>query len=491
VQPPFEQFVKIFVSKLVHDEKSQVTERAKPKPQQVLLFSSQDTVEPKPQQALLVQSTNIAESKPQQTLLVKNRSVAEPKMQQAQLSANLQLATSHVVAPGVAHTGEYQHGEALESATGHSETTTAVICRFAEPEQPAEFYMKCLSASEATRHIFQVHQPKSTQVSICACSLHALISVSTRQHGISDKDVGDSSHSSLAREGRSEPLVADELPERPQCAAGSGSTRVFVGATAGLQSASDLNSPPPSSSGTELAHSSQQSSKSSKHHWSFKQQPRNVTFQVPLTDKPPFKQSMRGAMPIVGGGGDMVPPEKYFIRRKRSTSEAMKAVFEGSLEGPLGSGSHKLEAIVDSGASGHFLGKYVKRLLRQRSTDRKVRVADGSAVPVDAVGDFEVPVSDVHGHVLDPLLLKDASLLKSSPFNLVSVGVLCDTGSVFHFEKNNSWFTYQGRLCPLIERDGLYYLRLDEILQAETINDLASAERTSTCGKDSCNVGGE
>ncbi len=62
-----------------------------------------------------------------------------------------------------------------------------------------------------------------------------------------------------------------------------------------------------------------------------------------------------------------------------------------------------------------------------------MRLANGDINPIETVGDFELRAVDADGNELEPLLLKDASVLKAPPFNLVSVGMLCDEGSVFHF----------------------------------------------------------
>ena len=51
------------------------------------------------------------------------------------------------------------------------------------------------------------------------------------------------------------------------------------------------------------------------------------------------------------------------------------------------------------------------------------------------------------------------------PINLVSIGVLCNEGSQFHFEKGNSYFIYEGRKICLIERNGLYMIRLNDVLE--------------------------
>jgi hypothetical protein len=57
--------------------------------------------------------------------------------------------------------------------------------------------------------------------------------------------------------------------------------------------------------------------------------------------------------------------------------------------------------------------------------------------------------------------------------------MLCDEGSTFHFEKGNSFFTFSGQNYKLIERNGLYLLKLDHILTAEAIKHLRESEKCS------------
>jgi hypothetical protein len=104
-------------------------------------------------------------------------------------------------------------------------------------------------------------------------------------------------------------------------------------------------------------------------------------------------------------------------------------------------------------------------------------MADGSQVRIAEQGDFVLKSEDSDGSALDPLILRDVSILKGSQINLVSVSMLCEEGSKFHFEKGNSYFVFKGRQFKLIERDGLYLLRLDDILAAEEIRQLRDCEQ--------------
>jgi hypothetical protein len=150
-------------------------------------------------------------------------------------------------------------------------------------------------------------------------------------------------------------------------------------------------------------------------------------------------------------------------------------------------GDDRYLAILDTGANRHLLNRHIK-LLNKRRANLVMHAANGQSTPVSEAGDFELPCEDLDGNPLDPLLLQNASTIKDTPFNLVSVGVLCDIGTTFHFEKDNSYFVYNGNTFKLEERDGLYLMRLDEILQAD---DLASLKRSSHSDADNFTDGTE
>ena len=78
---------------------------------------------------------------------------------------------------------------------------------------------------------------------------------------------------------------------------------------------------------------------------------------------------------------------------------------------------------------------------------------------------------------LEPPILKDVSVFKGSQINLVSVSMLCNEGVSFHFPKT-SYFDYKGHKHRLIERDGLYVLRLDKVLPAEDLAWLRQCEQS-------------
>ena len=100
-------------------------------------------------------------------------------------------------------------------------------------------------------------------------------------------------------------------------------------------------------------------------------------------------------------------------------------------------------AIMDTGCTKHMVSKHI-RLMNERENSLWMTSSDGNRTLLDMEGDFELPTADPDGNLLDPLILNDCSQLKGSPLNLLSVSVLCEAGTTFHFEKQNSYFTYRG-----------------------------------------------
>ena len=126
-------------------------------------------------------------------------------------------------------------------------------------------------------------------------------------------------------------------------------------------------------------------------------------------------------------------------------------------------------AIVDSGAAGHFVGDSA-RLENTRPANLWMTAANGSKTRIDTQGDITLRTVDEHGNPLDPIVLSDVSHCRGSPLNLISVAMLCEEGTVFHFERGRSYMEYSGKRFPLIEKDGLYLLRLNDVLKAEDMD---------------------
>lgn len=164
---------------------------------------------------------------------------------------------------------------------------------------------------------------------------------------------------------------------------------------------------------------------------------------------------------LCAGGGDsffVVPTLEYGARCYSAATDRYEKV-----------------AILDSGANRHWFSDR-NVFTNRRPASFSTTTADGSKVPVLEQGDFEFHSESADGRQLDPLVLKDVSIIKGSPINLVSVGMLCNEGSTFHFEKGNSYFDYKGHRYRLIERNGLYLLRLDEVLAPEELSWLRTCE---------------
>ena len=164
----------------------------------------------------------------------------------------------------------------------------------------------------------------------------------------------------------------------------------------------------------------------------------------------------------VGGGGDAFNVYETFSFGSLS-STSLEEEFESV-------------AIVDSGATLHSMGSR-RGLINMRPAHLTTTTADGSQVRISEKGDFVIPSEDAHGNPLDPLILHDVSLMKGSPVNLISVGMLCNEGSTFHFERGNSYFEHHGHRFRLIERDGLYLLKLNDILSSEEMSWLRTTEQ--------------
>jgi len=87
--------------------------------------------------------------------------------------------------------------------------------------------------------------------------------------------------------------------------------------------------------------------------------------------------------------------------------------------------------------------------------------SNGGSTKIDKVDDLYLRAKDSNGTEIEPVVLKEASILLGGPLNLISVGILTDQGSTFHFEKGNSYFTYRGKKFKMLEKDGVFAIRLD------------------------------
>ena len=79
-----------------------------------------------------------------------------------------------------------------------------------------------------------------------------------------------------------------------------------------------------------------------------------------------------------------------------------------------------------------------------------------------------IPCKDGEGNELEPLVIRNVSVNKGSPLNLLSVSLLTKKGLIFHFEEDDCYFVFNGCKYPMIEQGGLYLINLDELL---TVNE--------------------
>ena len=87
-------------------------------------------------------------------------------------------------------------------------------------------------------------------------------------------------------------------------------------------------------------------------------------------------------------------------------------------------------------------------------------------------GDFEIACTDQNGNALEPILL----LIPNSDLNLLSIRLLCERGVSFSFKKKSqggSKLTYNDNSYPIIEKNGLYLIPLDEFLVPEELAEFA------------------
>jgi transposase InsO family protein len=194
--------------------------------------------------------------------------------------------------------------------------------------------------------------------------------------------------------------------------------------------------------------------------------PINIPAEIPSYLKAQRRIRRKLAHSSVTAGGDDYVPEDALL--EVPSSAAFVARSASKLHDPN-------IAIIDSGANKHLL-RELKMLRKIREANIMMESSNGSNTRIDKIGDFHLRTKDEDGNEMDPLVLSDASILKGSPLNLVSVGMLCEKGSTFHFEKGNSYFVYCGKRFKMEEYNGLFLIRLDRILQADELDDLKTAQ---------------
>ena len=114
--------------------------------------------------------------------------------------------------------------------------------------------------------------------------------------------------------------------------------------------------------------------------------------------------------------------------------------------------------ILDSGANHHCVSKHIP-LLNKRTKRIWIQNASGGRAMYDQSGDFVIACRDQNGQELEPLLVREATVIPNSSFNLLSISLLCERGVSFTFRKRSeggSHLTYNVINYPIIERNGLY-----------------------------------
>jgi len=128
-------------------------------------------------------------------------------------------------------------------------------------------------------------------------------------------------------------------------------------------------------------------------------------------------------------------------------------------------------AFVDSAANKHLLRSF-NRVQRLREARISMHSSNGQKTEINHAGDLHLKTVDSEGNQLDPLVLREASIMLGGPLNLISVGILTEEGSTFHFEKGNSYFTYRGKKFKMLEEGGMFAIRLDQVLEANELSEL-------------------
>ena len=165
-----------------------------------------------------------------------------------------------------------------------------------------------------------------------------------------------------------------------------------------------------------------------------------LNFQTVPIDLPEARASARekrrneGVAAIVSGGGDVIDMRHY--------------------------------GVADTGANAHCVSKHL-RLTNPRVKKLWMRDAAGKSTLLDRAGDFEIPCVDYDGNHLEPMLVQNASVVPDSPFNLLSISLLCERGVSFHFAKDESYMLYKKVRYKLIKHNGLYLINLNKVLEPD------------------------
>ena len=107
---------------------------------------------------------------------------------------------------------------------------------------------------------------------------------------------------------------------------------------------------------------------------------------------------------------------------------------------------------------------------RQPRPEENMMGIDGVPVAPVEVGDFTIDAIDpATREPLEPIHIKNATKLKNSPINLLSVSMMTSSGCSFYFGPDTAWMKYNGVKFQLKKKRGIYYLRLDKALGSDLV----------------------
>ena len=81
-------------------------------------------------------------------------------------------------------------------------------------------------------------------------------------------------------------------------------------------------------------------------------------------------------------------------------------------------------------------------------------------------------------------MIKNVSVQKDSPLNLLSVSLLTEKGLEFKFTKNDPHIIFNSRKYPMIQHQGLYLIKLDGFLtptEKRVVTASAASHRDKYC----------
>jgi hypothetical protein len=150
--------------------------------------------------------------------------------------------------------------------------------------------------------------------------------------------------------------------------------------------------------------------------------------------------------------------------------EAGAHVHPSSAFAQVGSTLTAGKAILDSGASRHFLTTKMRALLtKPRSIRTSLINANGVLTSVEEGGDFYLPLSDSAGNSVGSLPILNASILEGATFSLLSLHQLVREGAKFDIsDPDVTYMVYRGYSYPLEVVDNLIVIDLEHPLPSTT-----------------------